>query len=204
MKRLIKASKQFTITAYHGTDKKFKEFKIKGDRLTSLGLGFYFTPNLNKAKQYGDIIMTAKLSFNNLLDWGNLTKQDREKIINDLEPDLSVEDIAGFGTIMEKIFTAEEKTEARYFYEEKVEETQDYVHDRAKARVRKDKQGNFIITWMEPSLESASSENLLALAQQYHNNIADDLGYDGAMYGDEIVVFDASNIDIIDYGWEEV
>lgn len=186
------------LIVYHGTDKKFNEFVFKGEKLTALGVGFYVTPSITKAKQYGSNIMKLFINAKNVLNWGELSKADKDKIIktlNDMKIDKNL--IAGYGKKMEKRFPKSERNESKKFFDEMKELTKDYFHDRAKAKVEKD--GDyFVISWMTPSFDGATTENLLALIQQYHNDFASFNGYDAVRYMDEIAVFDANQLKSID------
>lgn len=186
------------LIVYHGTDKKFNEFVFKGEKLTALGVGFYVTPNLSKAKQYGSNIMELFVNARNILDWGNLSKSDKNKIISTLDNmDIDPNMIAGYGKEMEKRFRITQRDESKKFFDEMKAKTKDYFHDRAKAKVKKDGD-EFIITWMTPSFENASTTNLLALIQQYHNDFASFNGYDAVRYMDEIAMFNANQLKSID------
>lgn len=181
------------LVLYHGTNADFDTFNRTGDKLTALGSGYYFTPDPNKAEQYGDRIMPVYVAAKNLLDWDHLRPEDHRKIVDALNQIVPAERLAGFGTTVEKRIPLEQKQEAMDFYDQKVEDTKGLWHDRAKARVHKE-DGAWVISWMEPGLEGATPENLLALTQEYHNNLAQYLGYDGVRSGSELVVFDKTQI----------
>jgi len=185
------------LVVYHGTTAEFNEFARTGARLTSLGHGFYFSPNPGTAAEYaiGDHahIKPVYLKAENMLDWGNLSEHDRTKIIDRLTQLVPADRAAGFGTVVKKEFTREQDDEAERFYRKKKEETKHLYHDRAKAHADFDKHKT-TISWMEPGLGGATDSNLKALAQEYDNNIARNLGYDSARNGNEIVVFDARQI----------
>lgn len=59
------------VRLYHGAPVEFDEFDPArvGDRLTSLGLGHYLTPNKEMAKQYGENVMEFDVDLSNMLDW---------------------------------------------------------------------------------------------------------------------------------------
>jgi len=82
-----------------------------------------------------------------------------------------------------------EKDEALQFFDKKKAETEHYYHDRAKAVLDSDEKGTYV-GWMEEGLRGASSEDLLALAQEFDHEIARGLGYKGAKFGDEIAIYD--------------
>lgn len=181
------------LIAYHATNNDFGEFGRTGDRIPSLGLGYYFSPDAGKSAQYGNKIMPVYLTADKLLDWDNLSKTDRHVIAAELAKYVPPDQMAGYGSIKEKIFGKDERQAAKQFFEQKKEETKDYFHDRAKPKVEARDSG-FAVTWMEPGLESASPQDLLNLVQRYDNGIAQRLGYDGARSGSEIVVFKPTQI----------
>ena len=186
------------LVVYHATNKEFNEFKFKGEKLTSLGIGFYFTPSLTKAKQYGDIVMKVYLSAEKVLDWNNLTDADRKLIIKTLNHiGLDDNDIAGYGTPKSKKFHKDDIEESKKFFAEMKAKTKSYFHDRAKAKVKKE--GDyFIVSWMEAGLDGARDVDLLALIQRYDNDFAEHSGYDAVMYHDEIAVFKPNQIKSVD------
>jgi hypothetical protein len=185
------------LVVYHGTGAEFNEFKRSGDRLTSIGYGYYFSPNPDTASTYAvgenPHVKPVYLRAERMLDWGALSDDDRTKIRTHLEAIVPDERLAGFGGIVKREFTREQDDEAEEFYRKKKEETKHLFHDRAKAHADFDKHKT-TISWMEPGLGSATDSNLKSLAQEYDQNIARKLGYDSARNGDEIVVFDANQI----------
>ena len=185
------------LVVYHGTDAAFTTFSNTGEKLPSLGYGYYFTPDISKAQQYGSNIMPVYISAERLLDWGSLSNEDRSKIIDRLNDKVPESEIAGYGKEVRKSFDDTEKGRqaGEKFFEKKKVETENYFHDRAKARVEQSLDGLKIdVVWMEPGLENASNQDLLALAQQYDIQIAENLGYDAARFGNEIVVFAPTKI----------
>jgi len=57
---------------YHGTNKEFDEFSnefLKDGVEVRYGEGFYFTENINEAKEFGDIILVAELTIENAFIW---------------------------------------------------------------------------------------------------------------------------------------
>ena len=185
------------LMVYHGTPADFSEFSLTGQRLPSLGYGYYFTPNPEIAGQYGDKIMPVYLKSESLLDWQNLTGDQRALVVERLETVVPPNEIAGYGEQKRRSFpdTEEGREEGREFFRQKQAETRDYYHDRAKPSVDRGTDPNQIdVVWMEPGLHGASSSDLQALAQRYDNQIAENLGFDGAKSGSEIVVFHATQI----------
>jgi hypothetical protein len=185
------------LVVYHGTDAAFTTFSNTGEKLPSLGYGYYFTPDIRKAQQYGANIMPVYISAERLLDWGSLSNEDRSKIIDRLNDKVPESEIAGYGREVRKSFddTEEGRQAGTKFFEKKKAETENYFHERAKAREERSLDGLKIdVVWMEPGLENASNQDLLALAQQYDIQIAENLGYDAARFGNEIVVFAPTKI----------
>ena len=181
---------------FHGTNTDFDKFNdsMTGQRLPALGTGHYMTPNPEKAGQYGDRIRPVKIAGEKMLDWNNLTADDKTAVVDRLKKFIPPEEMAGYGATKEQVFKPEQLEQARKFFEAKQEETKNLYHDRAKAMVDKNENGDFVIRWMEPGLENARPEDLLALAQRFDNDIAKNLGYDAARYGDEIVSFSGENV----------
>jgi len=184
------------MVVYHGTNADFTEFDKVGKRLPALGLGYYFSTNKQKAERYGDNIIPTFISSKSTLNWQNLLAGQRNKIIDTLMKVVPAERIAGFGEINRKVFpkTEEGKKLALSFLRKKEKDTINYYHERAKAMLQLDGNGNIEIVWMSPNLKGASSHNLLALSQEYYNQIASELGYDGVKYGNEIAVFNPTQI----------
>ena len=181
---------------YHGTGAEFDEFARSGARLTSIGTGYYFSPDPDVASAYavGDNphVKPVYLRAENMLDWESLSDSDRSKITEHLQSVVPAERLAGFG-IVKREFPRDADNEAEEFYKKKKEETKHLYHDRSKARVDFDKEKT-VISWMEPGLASATDSNLKSLAQEYDQEIAKRLGYDSARNGNEIVVFDRKQI----------
>ena len=136
---------------YHGTNEDFADFQISGSKIPALGYGYYFTPSLVKAKQYGRLIMTVRVRCANLLDWNHLTDTDRQRIIADITLQVPADKIAGYGGVAEKVFPPDQIEQTRAFYQAKRDETQNLYHDRAKAKLSQTDDGNFVVSWMEPT-----------------------------------------------------
>jgi hypothetical protein len=185
------------LVVYHGTGAVFNEFSKTGERLPSIGYGYYFSPNPDVASTYAvgqnPHVKPVYLRAERMLDWGALSDDDRTKIRTHLEAIVPDERLAGFGGIVKREFTREQDDEAEEFYRKKKDETKHLFHDRAKAHADFDKHKT-TISWMEPGLGSATDSNLKSLAQEYDQNIARTLGYDSARNGEEIVVFDRRQI----------
>jgi hypothetical protein len=180
---------------YHGTEADFDKFDRVGDKIPSLGLGYYFTPTLEKAKQYGSKIKKIVLEGAKILNWNKLSDTERSQIKNRLEERMPSSLINGLGETKTKTFNLDtQRQESLDFYNKKREETQGYEYDRGKARVsRPDKDNNITISWKENGLDVNDTE-LLGFAQQYDNNIGNEMGYDAVKYGNEIAVFNGDKI----------
>lgn len=179
-----------TFVAYHGTNIDFDEFVFVGTRLTSMGLGYYFSPNKEKARQYGNILKKYKIS-GNFFDWNNIG-DDFKEIIFPLLKEIAGDDImAGYSSQKTKKFNKDKDglLSAKAFYNKKKEETKNRHHDRSKARVECDNE-NYIITWRDADdLSDANNQMIMNLCQKYIHEIIATLGYDGAFYSSEIVVY---------------
>ena len=177
---------------YHGTEADFDKFDKVGSKIPSLGLGYYFTPTLDKAKQYGSKIKKIVLEGAKILNWNKLSDKEREQIKKRLEGRIP-KDMRGLGERKEKVFAKDQRKEASDFLKEKQEQTKDYYYERGKARVRKEGEG-FVVSWSDEGLGDLTNAELLNLAQQYDNNIGNAMGYDAAKYGNEIAVFNGDKI----------
>lgn len=178
---------------YHGTEADFDKFEKVGSKIPALGLGYYFTPTLEKAKQYGSKIKKIVLEGAKILNWNKLTNIEREQIKKRLEERVPKSLLGGLGERKEKIFTKEQRQEASDFYKQKREETDNYEYERGKARVKRDGD-KFIVSWSEEGLGNINDAELLNFAQRYDNDIANEMGYDAAKYGNEIAVYDNKKI----------
>lgn len=178
------------IIAYHGTNNDFNEFCFVGQKLTSMGLGYYFSPDKKKAEQYGKIVKKYRLS-GNFFDWDNIG-DDFKKIIFPILMDTAGKEImAGYSSEKSKIFSNDKngKNEAMKFYKEKKEETKHRHHDRSKAKVQFE-EDHYKITWRDAeNLNGANNQMIMNLCQNFIHEIVAQLGYDGAFYLSEIVVY---------------
>ena len=59
---------------YHGSPKEFNEFDPSkvGERMTSLGLGHYLTPDIELAKSYGQYVMEFEVDLSNTVSYTHL------------------------------------------------------------------------------------------------------------------------------------
>ncbi len=172
-----------TFIAYHGSNNDFDEFSFVGNRLTSMGLGYYFSPDRKKAEQYGDIIKKYKLS-GNFFDWENISVDFKEIIFPVLLEKAGVDIMAGYSSPKSKTFKRDKsgKNEAMKFYKEKKEETKGRHHDRSKAKVDFDDE-YYKVTWRDAdNLDSANNQMIMNLCQNFIHEIVAELGYDGAFY----------------------
>ena len=185
---------------YHASDTEFDEFNRQGDRLTSLGLGNYLTPNKSKASQYGDIVMDFDVDTRNILDWGNLSDTQRNTIKTRLIGSVPDDRLRGFSGVKYEAIPRNSDGEKRF--RELQAATKDYYHDRAKAVIVDSdqlpkgmkKESDLYIRYAEnqTNLDNATDANLLSLAQEYDHEIARGLGYKGARFGDEVAIYDKS------------
>ena len=179
-----------TEVLYHGSNVEFDRFAFTGQKLPALGYGHYLTPHIEKAAQYGSVIMAFAIKAI-VLDWGALDTLERAAIEQLLLDCVPKERRAGFSTPKQEVFPNDKIDEARAFYGQKRELTKVYWHDRAKAIVLPHPEG-FLIEWREgDDLAMANTEQLLNLAQEYRHEIARELGYQGARFGNELVIYSA-------------
>ncbi|MND27171.1 hypothetical protein D3C80_176320 [compost metagenome] len=175
---------------YHGSNVEFDRFVFTGQKLPALGYGHYLTPDIEKAAQYGSVIMAFSVKAN-VLDWAALDTLERAAIEQLLLDCVPKERRAGFSTPKQMVFPSDKIVEARVFYGRQRELTKEYWHDRAKANVLPHPEG-FLIEWREgDDLAMANNEQLLNLAQEYRHEIARELGYQGARFGNELVIYSA-------------
>jgi hypothetical protein len=185
---------------YHASNVEFSEFNRCGDRLTSMGLAHYLTDSLDKAKQYGKFIMTWKVNTSGFLDWKNLNTNDRELIEDALSKSIPEDRLAGFGDNQYTVV----KTDGNglKIFNDMKEKTKDYYHEYARASILSDddipndiydtlKDDEVVIGYKEfTDLKRAGNEQLMNLMQQFRPELAKDLGYSGARFGDEIACYD--------------
>jgi|GEM_PF-2652032 len=178
---------------FHGTSKDFNVFESKEMLPGKLGTGTYFGKTKGKAKVYGDKIKEAYLDEGNVLDWDNLTKADRKKIVERFNKTIPDTDRPGFAS-QSKTFKQSEKDEALKFFNKKKEETKGLRHDRAKAKVDADENGNFVIAWGVDDLSKASDKDLSFIAETLDPDAAWDMGYDTVKRGKEVLVRNTDQI----------
>ncbi|HHP5493028.1 TPA: hypothetical protein ACSCYS_003425 [Aeromonas veronii] len=182
--------KKTTLNVYHGSDVDFVDFQFVGKRLTSMGLGHYFTPSLKKASEYGPIVKKFKVT-GNIFDWGNPPEDFRDYVFSILKNSVSDDVLAGYSSIKKRCFEKSEQgtLQAKSFYYQKKDETKDRWHDRSKATVGEEN-GMFVISWRDAeNLNDINNEMLMNLCQNYCHEIIAELGYDGAMFSSEVVIY---------------
>jgi len=196
-------------TYYHGTNADFDEFDPSrvGDRITSLGRGHYFTPNKSTADEYGRNIIEARLSGKNILDWQNIRPEQRGLIESKLMEVVPDSRIAGFGKKRYEVIPAndegakrlkelQEKTKGNYHHDARAQTlTDDDIIKNYDGLIDEIGANDDVVEWREGgSLADASGENLMSLMNEYRPELARELGYDGARFGDQIAIFDPKNI----------
>jgi hypothetical protein len=182
--------KKSSMVVYHGSNEDFSDFQFVGKRLTSMGLGHYFTPSMKKASEYGSIIKKYKVT-GNIFDWGNPPEGFRDYVFSVLKNNVSDDVLAGYSSLKKKYFEKSDRgtQEARRFYAQKKEDTKGRWHDRSKAMVSEER-GMFVISWRDAeNLHDINNEMLMNLCQNYCHEIIAELGYDGAMFSSEVVVY---------------
>lgn len=178
---------------YHASNKLFDNFDPSrvGDKLTSLGLGHYLTPDLEESRKYGDYVMMFIVDISNCLDWDNLTDTDRDKIEKELLKLIPEERIAGFGKVHE-IEVSDNKDGLKIFKELK-EKTKNYYHDCAKAQIVDSYEDKIVIEYREAgNLSLANNQQLMTLMNEYHPNLAKNLGYSSSKFSNQLAIYDPS------------
>lgn len=191
---------QRIIRLYHGSSVEFDIFNRSGVRSTSaLGVGHYLTPSLEKAKQYGNIVMIFDVDVTDCLDWNNLTTHQRNDIENFLLSCVPHDRIAHYGQIEYELIPLNKDGEKRFAELKKL--TDKNYSDASKVRfvlpsdipkhiANFDNEKFTLVKWKtSDSLISANTEQILALCQEYCPEIASLLGYSGAMFSSEICIY---------------
>lgn len=188
---------------YHGTDADFDEFSRTGDKIPALGAGHYVTPNIHKARQYGENIKELRVR-GSIFDWGSMTPEQRSAVESALSDAVPADRLSGYGAPQYRVLSTHDPSASDEFRKLQ-EKTASAYHDRAKAvmlprsEVPQDiargmTDGDVAVRWMEPGLDEANSEQLLNLAQEHGIDVPRLLGYEGARFGDETVVFNPSQL----------
>ena len=138
-----------------------------GDRLTSLGLGHYLTPNKATAEQYGDNLMEFDVDTTDILDWQNMTKVQRDEIEKNLLDVVPKDRIAGFSELKTEKVNADKEGLARF--KELQEKTKNNYHEASRAKMAgRNKDGTINISWKEGSdLKGANDNQLMDLMNEY-------------------------------------
>lgn len=189
---------------FHGSLVEFEKFDplMVGDRLTSLGLGHYLTPDPEMASTYGKFVTEFNVDTSNILDWQNLTLKQRGDIEHSLLEVIPSGRIAGFGE--KKFEVIKDNKEGLKRLEEIEAKTKYNYHDIAKARsLTEDEiiknhpglleqigQDDEVIEWMEAvNLAGASDQTLMMLMNQYRSELAKELGFDGSRFSDQVAIY---------------
>ena len=190
---------------YHGSRVEFDAFDPArvGDRLTSLGIGHYLTPNKSTAEQYGDKLMEFDVDVTNILDWDNLKPEQRKLVESELIGIVPPSRIAGFGQKKFEVLPAN-KDGAKRFKELK-EQTKDAYHHAARAKTLTDDEimknypglidnigdNDNVVEWREGgNLKGANSQQLMTLMNEYAPELARYLGFKGSRFADQIAIYD--------------
>ena len=170
------------LEGYHYTDKDFSEFE-QPTETQSLGNGVYFYLNKRSSNKKE---VKADLSVKKILDWKNLSEDERNKLAKELESANIPSERLNNGKLVKKEFDS-------------IEEAKKYTNGKKSQglNVKTDLvDGKYVVEYKEKGLSTASNDVLRGLAAEFDPNIAKRLGYDAAKLGDEIVVFDAKNTKI--------
>ena len=184
-----KEPKDDTLKLYHGTDADFDNFEKMGDKITSIGRGHYFSPDKEIASQYGKNIKELEIKKSDLLDLDNPTSKQKQEIVKLLNEVVPENIRAGYGGIKRIDVTDMPADEATKLFMQKKKDTENFWHDRAKAKIVEDGD-KYYIQWQEPGLENASNANLKNLIQEYRQTIPKEMGYKSARNGQEVAIYD--------------
>ncbi len=181
---------------YHGSDVYFDVFDRSGVRSTSaLGQGYYTTPTLSKAQQYGDCVMEFDVDVTDFLDWDNMTEKQLESIKSVLLQNVPVAELERFNDFLYEVLPLNKDGLVRLEELQRLTSHSDFDVVKAKMIPKSEYPTEFrglnsrthgLVRWKQGgSLEGATIENLLNLTQTYVPELARHLGYKGAMYGNE-------------------
>jgi len=190
---------------YHGSPKEFNEFDPSkvGERITSLGLGHYLTPDIELAKTYGKYVMEFEVDITNIFDWDNLSEKQRKHIEEELIKIIPENRISHFGK--PKIEILKNNKEGLNRYKELKEQTKDAYNDYAKARILDDYEiekydpslfdkidlDDIVVAWRENAdLSLANSQQLMTLMNEYSPNLIKELDYPCAKFSNQIAIYD--------------
>jgi len=178
------------LLVYHGTTEYFDEFNRDKFGKGFLGDGIYFSDKKEVAErytdEYGDTVLTGFVRIENPLDLNNPTAFDIKTINGLISKKANY--FAGFG--VDKTFITTDKQESRDFYDKKVKETEDYFHDRGKAKINK-VGDSFIVSWKEAEIDKNSKipMKLVGVLINEFEISFEGLGYDGIVAENEMVIF---------------
>jgi hypothetical protein len=196
------------VRLYHGSPVEFDEFDSArvGDRLTSLGLGHYLTPNKEMAKQYGQNVMEFDVDTSNFLNWSNLKPADRARVEQELTKIVPLERIAHFGETKIKVLPRGKEGAAEF--RKLQEQTKSAYNDYAKARILDDDDiekinpdllsalgpDDIVVGWREGGdMKNLNSQQLMTLMNEFAPDLAKNMGYKGSVFGDQVAVYDSKN-----------
>ena len=191
---------------YHGSDKEFNEFDPSkvGEKITSLGLGHYLTPNIELAKSYGNYLMVFEVDLTNVFDWDNLTEKQRKHVEEELIKRVPEDRISHFGKQNIEVLQNDKKGLERF--KELKEKTKEAYNDYAKARILDDYEiekydpellndielDDVVVAWREKSdLSLANNQQLMTLMNEYSPNLIKELGYPCAKFSDQVAIYDS-------------
>jgi hypothetical protein len=189
---------------YHASNVEFDTFKRFGDRLPSMGLGHYLTPSIDKANQYGSIIMAFEVDTSRCLDWANLTPSQRTDIEHALLKVVPDERIAHYGKPCYEIVPRNKQGQERFREIQAI--TKNAYNDSAKAKIilgknipenirnsiqtNQDLSDKAVVKWKTADgLKHAPNQQLMTLMQEFQPELAKRLGYQSARFSDEIVIY---------------
>lgn len=190
---------------YHGSPKEFNEFDPSkvGERMTSLGLGHYLTPDIELAKSYGQYIMEFEVDLSNMFDWDNLNENQRKHIQEELIKRVPENRISHFGK--PKIEVLKNNKEGLNRFKELKEQTKNAYNDYAKARILDDNEiekynpnllseigiEDIVVSWREKAdLSLANNQQLMTLMNEYAPNLIKEIGYPCAKFSNQIAIYD--------------
>lgn len=193
------------VRLYHGSDSEFDTFSPgrTGDRLTSLGKGHYLTPDRQMASSYGKYVMEFDVDISGILDWQNMTSDQRQQIEQELMTVVPANRISHFGKTKYEVLP-DDKDDAKARYRQLKDLTKDAYNDYAKAHILSDDEilkidpalldriGNkYVVGWKEASsLSNANPQQLMTLMNEYCPDLIRDLGYTGSKFSNQFAIYD--------------
>lgn len=199
-------TRSHSIIAFHGSkeaiDAPFDD--AKGVRKANLGPGLYLSTDKQFAAKYGHVRRFQVNAY--LLDHGNLTDDEREKINLYISDAIPPERLAGYCELKYRDFNlnlATEKCEAINLYNDLLIKTSGYYHDRAKVNME-GLPGNIVrIKWRDPGdVLNEHPYRLWALFNEFGLDPVTHFGYDGVKCDHEISVRSQIFLTELDAGFE--